>query len=155
LNETNDPDDDIPEKNGIKEEITDDDEYLEDEEEIEEEVPEEEIEEEVPEEEKPKKEGFIADALGFTCFLIFILLTFFLIISWWQGTYPFQAVPFYNLLGVMTGYQSVFYDRIGFDIIYWAAFGCLLLGLWRYKYEYWLIILVGILGTMMFFMFFF
>ena len=95
------------------------------------------------------------DALGFFSYLIFICVVFFLLISFWQGTYPFIPVARYNIFLSFVGYEIVLQDKLAFYILYGVGFGCLLIGLWRYKYEYWLIILVAILGTMLFFMFFY
>jgi hypothetical protein len=114
-------------------------------------------EEEVEEQEDVElKEGELkVDGMGFFSFLVFICVVFFLLISFWQGTYPFILVGSYNIFGSLVGYNVAIYDRLAFYILYGFGFGCLLIGLWRYKYEYWLIILVAILGTMIFFMFFY
>ena len=95
------------------------------------------------------------DAIGFFSYLIFICVVFFLLISFWQGTYPFMPVARYNIFLSFVGYEVALQDKLAFYILYGVGFGCLLIGLWRYKYEYWLIILVAILGTMLFFMFFY
>jgi len=108
------------------------------------------------EEEMSEKEGeiFKTDALGFVSFLTFILIVFFLLFSWWNGSYPFTAVPSYSIIGFLKGYIVVLQDYITFYVLYWISLACLIIGLWRYKYEWWLFTLIGILGAMMFFMFF-
>ncbi len=132
---------------------------LSEEEDIDEEEEDEELDEEEEEEEEEEvelKEGEPrVDGIGFFGFLVFICVVFFLLISFWQGTYPFVPVASYNIFGSLVGYNVTIYDRLAFYILYAAGFGCLLIGLWRYKYEYWLIILIAILGTMIFFMFFY
>lgn len=105
--------------------------------------------------EEPKKEAHKVDALGFFCFLIFVCVVFFLLTSYWLGAYPFTTTPIYSMIGAFVGYQVIFDDKVVFQILYGVAYGTLLIGLWRYKYEPWLIILVAILGAMLFFMFFF
>ncbi|NVM04019.1 MAG: hypothetical protein HWN67_16935 [Candidatus Helarchaeota archaeon] len=129
---------------------------LPEEEDIDEEEEDEELgEEEEEEEERLKKDEIKVDGIGFFSFLVFVLVVFFLLISFWQATYPFIPVTAYNIFGSNIGYNVVLYDKLAFYILYGVGFGCLLIGLWRYKYEYWLIILVAILGTMVFFMFFY
>jgi len=106
------------------------------------------------EEKTSLKEELLVDAFGFACFLTFVLIIFFLLFSYIEGTYPFTIVPTYNIIGYNLGYIPVLQDYLVFYILYWVTLGCLLLGLWRYNYEWWLILLMGILGTMLFFMFF-
>ncbi|MFX0139329.1 MAG: hypothetical protein ACFFDN_37155 [Candidatus Hodarchaeota archaeon] len=156
MNEPTNPNDEepeLPEEEDIDEE--EDDEGLGEEEEWEEgkEIVSE--GEEEAEEEEPGTSELKVDGIGFFSFLVFICIVFFLLISFWQGTYPFIPVAAYNIFGSFIGYQVVFSDRLAFYLLYWVGFGALLIGLWRYKYEYWLIILVAILGTMIFFMFFY
>ena len=112
-------------------------------------IEEEEIEEGIEEELK-------VDSLGFFCFLIFVLIVFFLLLAYWTATYPFGTYYSYSFYDDASGSPLIYlYDQFAFYVLYWIGFICLLIGLVRYKYEFWLIILVAILGTMVFFMFFF
>ncbi|MHA1784047.1 MAG: hypothetical protein ACTSVE_02510 [Candidatus Helarchaeota archaeon] len=101
-----------------------------------------------------KSEESHVDYLSLVFFIGFLCCVFYFIFGLLIGLYPFQTEGEW-IGGTFIGSGAVFVANAPLlYILYWSGFICLLLGFYRIKWDPKIIVLIGILGTLIFFVFF-
>ena len=101
-----------------------------------------------------EKENKEYDKIALIFFLGFLFCVFYIVFGQVTGLYPFQLEgEWYGGSFIGTG-RILLVNPILLYIIYWIALACLLLGFYRLKWDWEIITLIGILGGLLFFIFF-